>query len=125
MSKNILIIDDEELITKSLLKFLNKEGYAATVARSGQEALEKIKKSGFDLIISDVRMPGMDGIETIRQIRAYLKKSNIKSIPEIFITGYADKEKYEIAMLELKVKEYIYKPFEREEFLKIVKNIVG
>ncbi len=69
MAKNILVIDDEELITKSLLKLLSKEGYNVTVARSGTEALENIKKIDFDLIISDVRMPEMDGIETIKEIR--------------------------------------------------------
>jgi len=106
MIKNILIIDDEELVTKSLLKLLRKEGYAAVIARSGQEAIEKVKETNFNLIICDVRMPEMDGIETIKQIRAYLEKSNKKLIPEVLITGYADEDKYKQA-LELKVADYI------------------
>jgi CheY-like chemotaxis protein len=62
MAKNILIIDDEELITKTLLKLLKNTGYAPTIAKSGAEAVEKVKQTDFDLIISDIRMPGMDGI---------------------------------------------------------------
>lgn len=124
MAKSILVIDDEELITKSLLKMLSAEGYNATVVRSGEEALSKIKEADFDLIVSDVRMPRMDGIETIKEIRSYLKRTNKKSIPEVLITGYADKDKYEAA-IGLKIADYIYKPFEREDFLKAVKRAVG
>ena len=124
MAKKILVIDDEELITKSLLKLLSTEGYNATVVRSGKEAIDNVKKSDFDLIICDVRMPQMDGIETIKEIRNHLKKTNKKQISEILITGYADKDKYETA-LELKVSDYIYKPFERTEFLKVIKRTIG
>lgn len=124
MAKKILVIDDEELITKSLLKLLNAQGYNATVVKSGKDALETVKKEVFDLIISDVRMPGLDGVETIRQIRSYLEKSNQKPIPEILITGYADREKYETAM-DLKVADYIYKPFDRDIFLGIVQRTIG
>jgi DNA-binding NtrC family response regulator len=124
MAKKILIIDDEELITKSLLRLLSKEGYDVIIARSGQEAVEKVKGNMFDLIISDVRMPEMDGIETITEIRSYLKKSNKKAIPEILITGYADINKYEAAS-KLKVLDYIYKPFDNNEFLQVVKRAIG
>ncbi|MGD9014716.1 MAG: response regulator [Candidatus Omnitrophota bacterium] len=124
MAKNILLIDDEELITKSLLKLLEVEGYRATIARSGQEAIEKIKEANFDLIISDVRMPGLDGIETVKQIRTYLKKSGKKTIPEVLITGYADVEKYEKAM-NLKVVDYLYKPFDNSDLLRVVKKNIA
>jgi YesN/AraC family two-component response regulator len=124
MANNILLIDDEELITKSLLKLLELKGYKVTVARSGVEAIEKVKETDFDLVISDVRMPEVDGIGTIKQIRAYLKKSNKKMIPEILITGYADMNKYDEAM-ELKVRDYLYKPFDNNELIRIVKKAIG
>jgi len=124
MAKKILVIDDEELITKSLLRLLSAEGYNVAVAKNGSEALDRVKEADFDLIVSDVRMPELDGIETIRQIRAYLKTIDKKPIPEILITGYADKEKYETAM-NLKVADYLYKPFDREDFLKVVKRNIG
>lgn len=124
MSKNILIIDDEELVTKSLIKLLQKQGYDAVMAKSGKEALVKIKEINFDLIVSDVRMPDMDGIEVIKNIRDQLKQSRKKPIPEILITGYADIEKYESAMA-LKVQEYLYKPFDNDKFLQVVRNCIG
>ena len=124
MAKNILVIDDEELVTKTLLKLLSKEGYNATVAKSGKDAVDKIKEADFDLIICDVRMPVLDGIETIKQIRACLEKLNKKLIPEVLITGYADVNKYEGAM-ELEVADYLYKPFDNKEFLRIIKKTIG
>lgn len=123
MAKKILVIDDEELITKSLLKLLEKEGYKATVARNGKEALELVKKNDFDLVISDVRMPELDGVETVKQVREYLEKSGKKPIPEVLITGYADADKYTSAM-ELEVTDYLYKPFDNKEFLRIVKKAI-
>ena len=121
MGKNILIIDDEALITKSLRKLLAREAYEVTIAQSGEEALDKVKKQKVDLIICDVRMPQMDGVETIKAIRDYLKSEGKKTVPEILITGYADEQKYKSAV-DLKVADYIYKPFETEELLEIVKR---
>lgn len=124
MAKKILVVDDEELITKSLSKLLSAEGYNTTIVRSGKEAIEKVKENDFNLIICDVRIPGLDGIETIKAIRAYLEKSNRKLIPEVLITGYADVDKYERAM-DLEVTDYLYKPFDNNEFLRIVKKTVS
>ncbi len=122
-TKYILIIDDEELVTKSLGRFLQKQGYNVEVALTGKEALERIKGKDFHLIISDVRMPDIDGIETVKNIREYLKANNKEAVPEIMITGYASEESSERAK-ELKVADYIYKPFGVLEFLRAVrKNI--
>lgn len=123
MAKNILIIDDEELVTQSLKLLLKKEGYNTEIAKSGKEALEKIKGADFNLIISDVRMPGLDGIETIKRIRAYLEKKGKSPVPEVLITGYADMEKYVIAK-ELEASDYLYKPFDNNEFLRIIKKAI-
>lgn len=123
MTKHILVIDDEELVAESLMRLLRKEGYAVTIAKSGEEAIGKVKETNFDLIISDVRMPGLDGIETVKHIRAYLKKENKKLIPEILISGYADADKYDEAVY-LKVIEYLYKPFDNAQFLQVVKKAV-
>lgn len=124
MTKKILVIDDEELVIKSISKLLSKEGYAVTVAKSGKDALEKLKKIDFDLTICDIRMPEMNGIETIKQIRACLEKSNKKSPPSILITGYVDPDKYDAA-LDLEVMNYLPKPFDNKELLEAVKNAIG
>jgi DNA-binding NtrC family response regulator len=121
MPKNILIIDDEEIVTKSLRKLLKKQGYGVTVAQSGQQALQEVKNQDFHLVVCDVRMPQMDGIETIKEIRRFLKNEGKAPIPEILITGYADEEKYKNAV-NLKVADYIYKPFDMNDFLEVVKR---
>ncbi len=121
MSKRILIIEDEQIITKSLQRLLKKEGYTVDISNSGRDALEKVKSQEFNLIVSDVRMPDMDGIETIKAIRQHLSETNKQSIPEILITGYADEAKYKEA-LELKVGGYIYKPFDIQDFLGAIKR---
>lgn len=121
MAKNILLIDDDELVTGSLKLFLKSEGYNVTTARSGSEANKKVKEADFNLIISDVRMPGMDGIETIKNIRNYLKGANKNTIPEILITGYADNEKYKEGVA-LNVTNYLYKPFDNDQLLRAVKE---
>ena len=124
MAKSILVIEDEKLITKSLKKLLEGRGYGVTITNSGKEALEKVKNQEFNLIVCDVRMPHMDGIETIKEIRASLKAQGKPLVPEIFITGYADEEKYKAAV-DLKVADYIYKPFDINDFLGAVERNLG
>ena len=121
MQKNILVIDDEQIVLKSIKKFLEGHGYGVEIAQSGAEALEKIQKEKFDLIISDVRMPGMSGVETLKEIREkYQEQNNIK-IPTIIITGYSSDEAQDQAA-DLGVVDFLYKPFELEEFYKTVKR---
>ncbi|MBU0503601.1 MAG: response regulator [Candidatus Omnitrophota bacterium] len=123
MAKRILIVDDEAMITKSLKKLLAKEGFAPTIVSSGNEALDQIKTNDFDLLILDIRMPQMDGIETITAIRQYMAVEGKDPIPEIVITGYADENKYKCAV-DLKVSAYIYKPFDTNEFLDTIKKVL-
>ncbi len=124
MEKKILVIDDEELVSKSLIKLLKNKGYFAAIARGGQEAMDMVQKEDFDLLVCDVRMPEMDGVETIKQIRAYLEKAGKKPVPEVLITGFVDADKYEKAM-DLEVADYLPKPFDNDEFLRVVRKIIG
>lgn len=121
MEKNILVIDDEELIIKSLRKLLEKSGFAVFVAKNGQDALAMVEEENFDLIIADIRMPGMDGVETIESIYADLEKMNNKNIPTIFITGYANDEIRKKAQA-LNPVAYIYKPFDVQELVNKIKG---
>jgi CheY-like chemotaxis protein len=117
----ILIIDDEVLITKTLKKLLEKEGFKVTVVSSGLDALQTIDQNKFHLIIADIRMPGIDGIETIRQMKESLIWKKDQDSPVIFITGYADDGARKRAE-ELGYASYIYKPFDLKVFLEMVKQ---
>jgi len=121
MRKKILVIDDEGLVTASLRNLLSKSGYDVDIANNAQTAMDKVKASGFDLIISDIKMPEINGIEIVQKIREYLRQEDKPAIPEILITGYADKENIEQAE-KLKVNDFIYKPFNINEFLDTVKK---
>lgn len=123
MTKNILVIDDEELIIRSLRRLLEKNAFAVLVAKNGQDALAIIEEEDFDLIVADVRMPGMNGIETIRGIYENLEKRGLKKIPVIFITGYAD-DKIKQEAETLKPVAYIYKPFDISELVDKVKEVL-
>jgi len=119
VAKNILIIDDEELIVKSLKKLLEKEGYGVLIAKSGQDALIITEEEKFDLIIADIRMPGLNGVDTIKSIRENAAGNNAKETPVIFITGYADEEMEKTAKT-LKPLAYIYKPFNISDLVSVV-----
>ena len=121
MAKRILLIDDEELVVKSVTRALQREGYEVIACRSGNEAIERVKKEPVDLIVCDVRMPQLNGIETVKQIRALYKSKDKNTAPEILMTGYAD----EVATKEieaLEVADYLYKPFDLRGFLAVVRK---
>jgi len=119
MPKKILLVDDEELVIRSVGKLLQKQGYEVFMASSGEEAIGLVKQEAIDLVVFDVRMPQMNGIEAIKVIRQHQKKVGRKAIPEILITGYADESMMREAE-ELKVADCLYKPFDVRDFLACV-----
>jgi len=86
----ILIIDDDPLVLKTFQKVLINEGYEVIPASSYESALESFSKKEFDLVLSDIRMPGKNGVETVAEIQSKLKEAGKADLPIIFITGYAD-----------------------------------
>ena len=119
MSHNLFVIDDDPVIRSALRKLLVHEGFKVKLAKDAGEALEIASQERFDLIISDIRMPGKDGIETIHEIRSAMGL-NHKS-PVVFMTGYADEQAQKRAM-ELKYVDYLLKPFDLHEFLRRVRK---
>ena len=119
MAKKILVIDDEEILTKSFAMLLEKIGYETYTARNGQDAQILAENENIDLIICDIRMPGENGIETIGAINQIMKQQGRKSVPVVFVTGFANDTLEEEAK-KLKPLAYIFKPFDMQELLGIV-----
>jgi len=106
MSVRVLIIDDEEGICKSLSAFLKLEGYCVEVAFNGEEGLRKIREDKYNVILLDINMPGMSGLETLQAIKAI-----DFSIQVIMMTAYSTFDKT-MKSLEFGAADYILKPFD-------------
>lgn len=106
----ILIVDDEPSITEFVSYAMQKEGYQTEVASNGEEALEKIENAHFDLFILDIMLPGIDGYELCRRIRAKM------NTPILFLSA-KDSELNKVVGLELGADDYLAKPFGVRELL--------
>jgi DNA-binding NtrC family response regulator len=116
-SFRILIVDDHREIRSILEEYLREEGYQADGAGDGQEALAMQEAEPFDLIITDLNMPGMTGIELIKEIT----KSDYAT-EFIIITGYASLDTA-IEAVKAGAFDYIVKPFRIEELKVVIKNV--
>ncbi len=115
----ILIVDDEPKILKILSVMLKSNGYKVDTANNAIEALEKLKYNNFDLIISDIKMPEIDGIQFMKKVfQEYWQ------MPFIFITAFADVESAVQAMREGAI-DYIAKPFEEERIFLSIEKALG
>ena len=110
-TKRILLVDDEEGFALLLSGILKKDGYEVELAHDGQEGLEKLKTFTPDVIISDVVMPKLDGIEMFKQIRATPQTA---AIPFLFISGYQDQQILERAR-KIGVFGILQKPIDVEQ----------
>ncbi|OGP89937.1 MAG: hypothetical protein A2031_09255 [Deltaproteobacteria bacterium RBG_19FT_COMBO_43_11] len=119
MSTKILVVDDEEKIRKSLSGLLEDNSYEVVAAGSGTECLQIMSAQSFDLVILDIVMTGMSGIEALQKI-----KEMYKNTEAIMVTGYADKEKA-VATFRLGAYDFIEKPFESREILNTVANCLN
>lgn len=106
----ILIVDDEPSITEFVGYAMQKEGYLTEIASDGEEALRKIEEQHFDLFILDIMLPGIDGYELCRRIRAKM------STPILFLSA-RDTELNKVVGLELGADDYLAKPFGVRELL--------
>ncbi len=120
MSKRLLVVDDDPGLLRAVAETLRAEGYEVTTARRGAEALVRIAESLPDLIVSDIRMPGMDGYELVRNLRA---SARTRLIPIVFLTA-KDETADRIAGFRSGVDAYLTKPFEPDELLAVVANIL-
>ncbi|MHC4251171.1 MAG: sigma-54-dependent transcriptional regulator [Planctomycetota bacterium] len=118
MKANILVVDDEELIRDSLVEALEENGYAAQAAADGEAALGLASAESYDVVVSDIRMPGMDGIELLKKLRELSPETMV-----VMITAYAELQTA-IDALRYGAADYVLKPFKRAEILGKVERIV-
>lgn len=118
-SKGIIhVIDDEPVIRDVLSQLLTSEGYEVELSSSGEEALDKFSSSSCDVILLDLLMPGMDGIEVLRRIR---KIDPVAAV--IIITAYASVESA-IAAMKIGALDYVQKPFKHDDLLMTIERAV-
>ena len=119
--KKILIVDDDESIQKVLTKILSKRKFETDVASDGFEAGIKVNQFNPDLIIHDLFMPGMDGFEVCKQLKANSLTSHIKIIS---YTGYDTKENKE-KILNVGADAYMVKPVAHDKLVKKIEKLLG
>ncbi len=104
MEGNVLVVDDEQIVLRSCERILSAEGYYVETSLSALNALELLKKNTYDLLITDIKMPEIGGIDFIRQVRAKNPDINV-----IIMTGYPSQENIREA-LSLRIVDYLPKP---------------
>jgi len=121
MNERILVIDDDIGIRESLFLVLGDAGYQVDTVESGEQGIERVRNNNYDLIFLDIKMAGMDGIETLQEIRKMGKK-----IPVYIITAFQREyfRQLEDAKQDGMDFEVIEKPFDRKRLLSLVKDIL-
>lgn len=120
MAKQLLVVDDDPSLLLAVSDTLRAENYEVVTARRGSEAMVRVAESLPDLIISDIRMPGMDGYALVRNLRS---SPRTRLVPIIFLTA-KDETADRIAGFRSGVDAYITKPFETDELVAVVKSIL-
>lgn len=116
---SILIVDDEKNVIKLLEKVFKKDGYITYTAACGKEALEIIDKNHIDIVITDIKMPGMNGIELLSEIKKIDSSINV-----ILITAFATIDTA-IEALKMGARDYIIKPFKLEDVILSANKLIG
>jgi DNA-binding NarL/FixJ family response regulator len=119
--KRLLVVDDEPNLLRAVAASLRAEGYDVATARNGREALVRVAESVPDLIVSDIRMPVMDGYQLARQLRASARTA---LVPVVFLTA-KDEVADRVEGFRSGVDAYVTKPFEPDELLAVIAAILG
>ena len=115
----VLVVDDEESMRRFLSILLEKEGYEVTLASNGEEALGKLQEGSFHLLITDLRMPGMSGVELLEKVQA-----DEPNLPVVILTAYAS-EASAIEAMEKGAYQYIEKKAKNDEIVLVIKNALS
>lgn len=112
----MLIVDDEPNYLIILAELLKDEGYEVLTAGSGEQAIDIVSQSDLDLVLTDMRMPGIDGVELLRRIKEFNR-----DLPVIMVTAFGEVEKA-VAAMQAGAMNYLTKPFNNEELLISIKK---
>jgi len=118
MKGTILVVDDERSIRVGLRGLLGKEGYDVSIAESGEEALQLIARQSFDVVLTDLRMPGVDGISLLKQIKDRYPETVV-----VMMTAYGS-EKIAVEAMKSGAHDYLVKPFDNEEVKILVRQVL-
>lgn len=121
MKKKILIIEDEKMINYFLETRLKKEGFTVEIALNGQEALHKVYHETYDLILTDMMIPNISGIELIMRIK---KSEHNASVPILVLSGLSSADLI-VDVLAAGVNDYITKPFSIKVLMAKINQLVG
>lgn len=117
MKRKILLVDDEENIRLLYKEELEDEGFDVDLAENGYEAIEKVRMNDYDLVVLDIKMPGIDGIETLNQIKGIRR-----DLPVILCSAYSE---YKHDFLSWMSEDYVVKSADTTELKEKVRKILG
>jgi two-component system alkaline phosphatase synthesis response regulator PhoP len=120
MARKILVVDDEAILAETIAYNLEQEGYQVITVADGTSALNAVYKEHPDLIVLDIMLPGVDGLEVCRQLR---REDNTATVPIIMLTAKSD-EIDKVVGLEVGADDYVTKPFGRRELLARVRALL-
>jgi len=121
MAKRILIVDDDEMVRIAVSELLKPEGYEIDSVSSAKEALDKIEGEKYDLLVLDIIMPEMDGLELCRRVRA---NKDLVEVPIIFLTAKS-REQDRINGMEAGANLFLSKPISPAKLLELVSETIG
>lgn len=120
MSKGrILVVDDEQIVRLSCERALGPAGYEIDVAVDAYEGLKKLESGSFDLVLTDLKMPGMDGIEFLEKVKAGWPEVQV-----VIVTGYQTIDTA-VKSIKLGAFDYVNKPFTPEQIKEVVERALG
>ncbi len=118
--ERILVVDDDLSMRQFLPILLEREGYVPTVASTGEEAQKLLAKGRFDLVLSDLNLPGISGMDLLREIQG----TSGLEIPVILITGYGTAASAVEAM-KMGAADYVLKPFDNDQLVIYIRKALG
>jgi CheY-like chemotaxis protein len=115
----VLLVDDETIFTKNMSKLLKNRGYTVTSANSGDAAIRELEQNPVDVIVLDLKMPGMDGMEVLRRVGRHHPE-----VAVVMLTGHGS-EKDRDEALRLHAFAYLQKPVQIDQLVRLIKERCG